>query len=154
MTAEFISATTLRVSWNPPSDGDTVTGYILRYTDRATGQREAIRLDGSTLSSDVNCDSENITVQTQYLNHLPSSEATVEIILRKCINFSVSVLRFDSSAQRETVTIHPVNATAVSISWSGSPYLSTSLQYTSYFIATGSVMSQYETVLTPDVTSL
>ena len=87
MTAEFISATTLRVSWNPPSDGDTVTGYILRYTDRATGQRETIRLHGLTLSSDVNCDSENITVQTQSLNHLPSSEATVEFILRKCIKF-------------------------------------------------------------------
>ena len=86
MTAEFISATTVRVSWNPPSDGDTVTGYILRYTDRATGQREAIRLDGSTLSSDVNCDSENITVETQSLNHLPSSEATIELfILRKCM---------------------------------------------------------------------
>ena len=85
VTAEFISATILRVSWNPPSDGDTVTGYILRYTDRATGQREAIRLDGSTLSSDVNCDSENTTVQTQSLNQIPSSEATVEFILRKCI---------------------------------------------------------------------
>ena len=89
MTAEFISATTLRVSWNPPSDGDTVTGYILRYTDRTTGQREAIRLDGSTLSSDVICESENITVQAQYLNYLPSSEATVEIILRKLYNYSL-----------------------------------------------------------------
>ena len=88
MTAEFISATTLRVSWNPPSDGDTVTGYILRYTDRATGQRETIRLDGSTLSSDIDCDCEKITVQIQYLNHLPSPEATIEFILCKCISYS------------------------------------------------------------------
>ena len=70
------------MSWNPPSDGAIVTGYILRYTDRATGQREAIRLDGSTLSSDVNCDSENITVQTLSLDRLPSSEATFEFLLR------------------------------------------------------------------------
>ena len=83
VTAEFISATTLRVSWNPPSDGDTVTGYILRYTDRATGQREAIRLDRLTLSSDVTGHGENITVQTLSLNRLPSPESRVEFLLRK-----------------------------------------------------------------------
>ena len=83
MTAESVSATTLRVSWNPPSDGDTVTGYILRYTDRATGRREAIRLDSSTLSSDVTGHGENITVQTLSLDRLPSPESRVEFLLCK-----------------------------------------------------------------------
>ena len=56
-------------------------------------------------------------------------------------------------AQPESVTIHPVNATAVRVSWTGSPHFSTSLQYTSYFTATASVMTQYGTVLVPNVTS-
>ena len=52
-------------------------------------------------------------------------------------------------AQPESVTIHPVNATAVRIQWSAHQYLSTTLRYISYFTATGAVMSHYETVLPP-----
>ena len=52
-----------------------------------------------------------------------------------------------STEQPEAVTIHPVNATAVKITWSGSTHLSTSLQYTSFFTDTGAVMSQYETTV-------
>ena len=55
------------------------------------------------------------------------------------------------SAQPESVTIHPVNATAVRIQWSAHQYLSTTLRYISYFTATGAVMSHYETVLSPHV---
>ena len=99
-----------------------------------------------------------VTVRTLRSKLYPSSVSQVQ--KPRLNSYSVSVLyiffitlRFNSSAQPESVTIHPVNATAVRISWSGSPYFSTSLQYTSYFTATGSVMSQYETVLAPDVTS-
>ena len=55
------------------------------------------------------------------------------------------------SAQPESVTIHPVNATAVRIQWNNNQYLSTTLRYISYFTATGVVMSRYETVLPPHV---
>ena len=57
------------------------------------------------------------------------------------------------SAQHESVTIHPVSATAVRISWRGNKYLSTTVRYLSYFNATGAEMSHYDTVLPPDVAS-
>ena len=52
-----------------------------------------------------------------------------------------------------SVAFAPVNATAVRIIWDSSYYLPTILRYTSYFTATGSVMSQQERVLPPAVTS-
>ena len=58
-----------------------------------------------------------------------------------------------SSAQPESVTIHPVNATAVKVSWSNHPHHNTSLHYTSYFTATGAMISHHETVLLADVDS-
>ena len=53
----------------------------------------------------------------------------------------------------QLATIHPVNATAVRISWRGSQYHSTTVRYLSYFNATGAEMSRYDTVLPPDVAS-
>ena len=59
---------------------------------------------------------------------------------------------FHSLVQPESVTIHPVSATAVRISWRNK-YLSTTVRYFSYFNATGAEMSRYDTVLPPDVAS-
>ena len=58
-----------------------------------------------------------------------------------------------SSAQPESVIIHPVNATAASVSWTNNPHHNTSLHYTSYFTATGAMISHHETVLSADVDS-
>ena len=66
-------------------------------------------------------------------------------------NFVSHSCPLSSSAQPDSVTIHPVNATSVSIQWSPHQYLSTTLQYTSYFTATGAVMSHYDTVLLPNM---
>ena len=49
--------------------------------------------------------------------------------------------------------IKPVNATAVKLEWSGYLSLPTALNYTSYFNETGTVMSQYNTPLSPGVMS-
>ena len=46
-----------------------------------------------------------------------------------------------------------MNAHIVRVSWHNDPLCPTSLQYTSYFSATGAVISQYETVLSADVDS-
>ena len=54
--------------------------------------------------------------------------------------------------QPKTVTFSTVNATAVSITWSGSTHLSTSLKYTSYS-GRGILMTQYIIVLPPSVIS-
>ena len=62
-------------------------------------------------------------------------------------------MQFFPSAQPGSVTIHPVSATAVRISWRGNKYLSTTVRYLSYFNATGAEMSHYDTVLPPDVAS-
>ena len=53
----------------------------------------------------------------------------------------------------EMVTISPVNATAVTISWSGSTHLHTRLQYTTHCSPTGSVVSQHVSVVDPGVSS-
>ena len=76
------------------------------------------------------------------------------IIARDLIlKFGTPHFPFLPSAQPESVTIHPVNATAVRISWRGSQYHSTTVRYLSYFNATGAEMSRYDTVLPPDVAS-
>ena len=51
------------------------------------------------------------------------------------------------------IKIIPASATTVMVTWSSRRYLSTSLQYTSYFSATGAVMSQSEQVLPLGVTT-
>ena len=82
-TTVLISTSVLRVSWNPPSDTDNVSGYILRYTLGEDGERKAITLNATELSINVSCDGENITVQTLSPNRLPSLETKVEVILCK-----------------------------------------------------------------------
>ena len=52
----------------------------------------------------------------------------------------------------EGVTIVPVNATAIRISWSGSYYLSTCIQVTVIYAST-TIIRQYEIVVLPGVTS-
>ena len=49
------------------------------------------------------------------------------------------------------VTVLPVNATAVRVSWSGSAHLHTTILYTVYYST--SIMRQYERVYPPGVTS-
>ena len=53
----------------------------------------------------------------------------------------------------ESVTITPVNATAVNVSWSGSTHLSTRLQYFVYCTSSGSVMSEHLAGFSPGVSS-
>ena len=52
------------------------------------------------------------------------------------------------------VTILPLNATAVNISWTSSEFFSTSLQYSSSFNASGLVITHYKTVLPPNTGSI
>ena len=51
------------------------------------------------------------------------------------------------------MTITPLNATAVNISWSGSTHLSTTLEYIVYCTSSGSVMSERSAGFQPGVSS-
>ena len=90
-------------------------------------------------------------------NNKPSSDtASINVpgILLKVMIYIVYIVPpkfLPSSARPESVTFHPVNATAVRVSWSDDSHHSTSLQYTSIFTATGAVISRYVTVLPPPV---
>ena len=53
----------------------------------------------------------------------------------------------------ESVTITPLNATAVNVSWSGSTHLSTTFEYIVYCTSSGSVMSERSAGLQPGVSS-
>ena len=58
-----------------------------------------------------------------------------------------------STALIDVVSITPLNATTVRLTWSGNYGFPTTLQYTSYYNVTGSVMSQYEEDFPPEVSS-
>ena len=49
----------------------------------------------------------------------------------------------------ESVNFHPVNGTAVRVSWNGSSIFSTWLHFISCYNATGAVLSQYNTLIPP-----
>ena len=53
----------------------------------------------------------------------------------------------------ESVTITPLNATAVNVSWSGSTHLSTTFEYIVYCTSSGSVMSEHSAGFQPGVSS-
>ena len=77
LSAEIISSNMVLVSWQPPSDGSTVTGYILSYTDKH-------RVDGTMINiSSISCDSTNISVQTLSENSFPSTPVKISFIPRK-----------------------------------------------------------------------
>ena len=59
----------------------------------------------------------------------------------------------DTTVKPESLIIQAANATSVNVTWSNNPCLSTSLTYTSYFTATGSVVSQREMILPPEEAS-
>ena len=74
VTAEMISASTIRVSWNQPRPT-----AIIYYTDKDGEKRnEAIIIFEYYLG----CESTNITIQA-ISPHLPSAPVTIEFILRK-----------------------------------------------------------------------
>ena len=52
-----------------------------------------------------------------------------------------------------SLTVQPVNASSVRVSWSNNPCVPTSLTYTSHFTATGSAVSGHELVLPSQQTS-
>ena len=55
-------------------------------------------------------------------------------------------------SQPEPVITYPANATSVTVEWTASPIF-TQLKLISYFTATGDVINEYETVLSPGVAS-
>ena len=84
-SAEMVSPTTVLVSWEPPSDGPTVTGYIL--TQSYTDQHERIITLPSYITRftqiTTNCEERlNITLQA-VSQHLSSIPVPIEFVLRK-----------------------------------------------------------------------
>ena len=84
-SAEMVSPTTILVSWEPPSDGPTVTGYIL--TQSYTDQHEKIITLPSYITRftqiTTNCEERlNITLQA-VSQHLSSIPVPIEFVLRK-----------------------------------------------------------------------
>ena len=69
-------------------------------------------------------------------------------------NFYIDLFLFSATVlSLPLLSIHPVKATAVLVSWAYIHSIPTILQYTSYFTTTGSVISQQEIVLGAGVTS-
>ena len=86
VSAEMISTSTIRVSWSPPTDGDTVTGYILRYTDR-DGEKIDTRLPPNEHSYIIDHCGENVNTSIIALSaHLASIPEEIELLLRKRFN--------------------------------------------------------------------
>ena len=84
LSAEMISPTTVSVSWQPPSDGPTVTGYLLSYTDQNEDANQITLYPyNHSYSVDVSCDkSMNITLQA-LSRHFPSLPVNMTFFFRK-----------------------------------------------------------------------
>ena len=63
--------------------------------------------------------------------------------------FMVMYVPLSIVSKPESVNFHPVNATAVTVSWNGSSIFSTWLHFISCYNATGAVLSQYNTLIPP-----
>ena len=83
LSAEMISPTTVSLSWQPPSDGPTVTGYLLSYTDQNETITHTLLPSITEFTVNTNCEeSMNITLQAES-HQLSSIPVTIEFVLRK-----------------------------------------------------------------------
>ena len=68
-------------------------------------------------------------------------------------NNALILFAYFTTVKPASLTVQPVNASSVRVSWSNNPCVPTSLTYTSHFTATGSAVSGCELVLPPQQAS-
>ena len=83
-----------------------------------------------------------------YLSTLSNEQAST-----KCSSVHVFIFIWTFPASPAGVEFQTVNSTAVRLTWSGSVHLYICIQYTVYYSATRVIISRYERVYPPGVTS-
>ena len=114
ISAEFVSPTTMRVTWSPPSGGATVTGYILHYNG-SSGEEWNVTVGPTAQSYTMNiigCVGDvNITI-VALSEHLSSQPQTISVHVRKCHTHSSSHLIMCIERLARMLTIKVVHCPA------------------------------------------
>ena len=129
-----VSATTVRVEWSQPSEGATVTGYVVHYSDGTTDRMKSVAASSTSTDIPSLSSGRTYTISVEATSSQLSGESeVVTIAVGECISLemckmfvqyvwchnalSTSISHTGTPLAVPVGVMHDVGSTSVTVSW-------------------------------------